>query len=434
MHEKTPHEGRPDYQPRGPLTTYRGHIFTGSYTHAIIIPCCSLRRRRTRESILEGQKKLGQLLVERGAITGEQLIRAIQSQRAVGGRIGTCLLEMDVLTEDHLLEALSQQLAVPAAHIDSLRGIDDDVLDLVPAKVALRCQAIPFAASETQIQVATLNVHNLALLDELAFCSNRRVRPHIANEVRIFEALEKYYGYECPARFGHLLDRLNRSRYLWDESAKILLGSSVEMEWQGLEVLESQWEEQRRLMRPAASRSQRSTPQRPSTAPEPSRRSMTTTEFEHLLTGKTDRDRIAQLLLSFWGQSFSRTLLFRITKGAARPWKAHGVELDPRWNELLEVSLGEPSIFHQLAQGAEGHLGPLPPLPAHRRLSKLWGGELCECLLLPLRIRGRLVAIAYGDRGARGLAGIDVDALRQTVQRAAVALELCILKKKMNQW
>ena len=38
-------------------------------------------------------KKLGQMLVERGWITGEQLIRAIQSQRVVGGRIGTCLLE-----------------------------------------------------------------------------------------------------------------------------------------------------------------------------------------------------------------------------------------------------------------------------------------------------------------------------------------------------
>jgi hypothetical protein len=45
-----------------------------------------------------------------------------------------------------------------------------------------------------------------------------------------------------------------------------------------------------------------------------------------------------------------------------------------------------------------------------------------------------LVAIAYGDRGARGLAGIDVDTLRQAVQRTSVALELCILKKKMNQW
>ena len=211
--------------------------------------------RRSPESTVETQKKLGQLLVERGAITGEQLIRAIQSQRALGGRIGTCLLEMDVVTEDHLLEALSQQLSVPAAHIETLRAIDDTILEMVPAKVAVRCLAVPFAASDTEIQIATLNVHNLSVLDELAFCCNRRVRPHIANEVRIFEALEKYYGYECPARFGHLLDRLNRSRYMWDESAKILLGASVPMEWHGLEVLDTQWNEQRRLIRPAASRS-----------------------------------------------------------------------------------------------------------------------------------------------------------------------------------
>lgn len=171
-------------------------------------------------------KRLGQLLVRRNYITGEQLMRAIQSQRLVGGRIGTCLLEMNVLSEELLLEALSEQLRVPAIRIEQLRGIPSTILEMLPARIAQRCLAVPFAADDHEVKVATLHVDNLAYLDEIAFCTNRRVRPHIANEVRIFEALERYYGFECPRRYGHLLDRLNRSKYLWDESAKILLGAS----------------------------------------------------------------------------------------------------------------------------------------------------------------------------------------------------------------
>ncbi|MEM6796783.1 MAG: hypothetical protein AAF725_22615, partial [Acidobacteriota bacterium] len=171
-------------------------------------------------------KKLGQLLVERGWINGEQLIRAIQSQRMVGGRLGTCLLEMDVLTEDRLLDALADQLRVPAVRVEQLRSIDGETLRLLPVKVASRCRAVPFFANRNQVHVATLDVHDLRILDELAFCTDKRVVPHIVNEARIFEALEKFYGLELPRRYGHLLDRLNRSRDVWEERSKILFGRS----------------------------------------------------------------------------------------------------------------------------------------------------------------------------------------------------------------
>ena len=531
---------------------------------------------------METQKKLGQLLVERGVITGEQLIRAIQSQRALGGRIGTCLLEMDVLSEDRLLEALAHQLLVPAARVEQLRQIDPEVLELVPARVAVRCQAIPFADSDHELQVATLHVHNLAVLDELAFCCNRRIVPHIANEVRIAEALEKYYGHECTPRFGHLLDRLNRSRYMWDESAKILLGEAAPMEWHGIEVLEAEWVDQHRLMRPAASRSQRaatggaapangkSAPQarvvappprpqppparpaappsrtqapptrpeaapptgaqappsrpeaaptsvngaaaRPHTAPTsiqapptrtqtppartqtlptraqapptrtqtpptraqtppvrpqaapartqaPQRPAQTPpigaqatprgagkasaprqsvglklTDLDRLLAAEPDRQRIGEIVLRFLGQYFTRAALFRASQGTVRGWLARGAQFDTWQFQALELSLEEPSLFQDLEQGSNLYIGSMPPLPAHRRLAKVWGGELPrDCLLIPLRIRDRMVAVLYGDCGTQDLGEIDIEALRQLAQKAAKALERCILQKKLNQ-
>ena len=320
-------------------------------------------------------KKLGQLLVEGGHITGEQLIRAIQSQRVVGGRIGTCLLEMDVLTEDELLDALSHQLSVPAAHIDELRTISDQILKMIPSKVASRWQAIPFFVDETDIRVATLNVKNLACLDEIEFCTNKRVHPHIANEVRIFEALEKYYSIECPRRYGHLLDRLNRSRYMWDESAKILLGAG-EAEWAEpreareapLPVSDDNGVHADRMMRPPASRSTRtlggslssgtqgglgtsrkdgSTITWPTAADSrtldrsPAATSggsvavpetLTLGDVENLIAGQSDHKSIGQILLRFLGPDIQPLCAFRDQERSGSRMAAPRGEL--RWISL----------------------------------------------------------------------------------------------------
>ncbi len=161
--------------------------------------------------------RLGEILEQRGWVTREQLLRALRNQKVVGGKLGTCLLEIDALSEETLLKALAEQQSVPVAGPDDLRGIADDVLKLVPIKVARRLLAVPFRAGGASAQVAVLDARDLSVLDELQFVSGRRVRVHVATEVRLYEALEKHYGEECPPRFAKLLDRLNRSRFLWSQ-------------------------------------------------------------------------------------------------------------------------------------------------------------------------------------------------------------------------
>jgi Type II secretion system (T2SS), protein E, N-terminal domain len=159
--------------------------------------------------------KLGQLLVARGWITVQQLTRALQTQNAVGGRVGTCLLEMEVLGEDLLVRSLSEQLGVPAAVIEDLRGIPEEVLRLIPEKLARRCRTIPFRVSGGRLDVAMQDPRNLVCQDEIAFACGRRVKVHVLHELRICEALQRHYHEECPSRYSLLLDRVNRARYLW---------------------------------------------------------------------------------------------------------------------------------------------------------------------------------------------------------------------------
>ena len=67
--------------------------------------------------------------------------------------------------------------------------------------------------------LALMDPRNLSAQDEIAFASGKRVKVFVAEEMRVLEALEKYYHEECPSRFGLVLDRLNRARFLWEKPA-----------------------------------------------------------------------------------------------------------------------------------------------------------------------------------------------------------------------
>src|SRR4029079_2834287 len=86
-------------------------------------------------------------------------------------------------------------------------------------KIARRLRAVPFRVEGGRLDVALMDPRNLAAQDEIAFASGKRVKVCVAAEIRILEALDKYYGEECPSRFGMVLDRLNRARFLWEKPA-----------------------------------------------------------------------------------------------------------------------------------------------------------------------------------------------------------------------
>ncbi|HEX2254365.1 MAG TPA: GAF domain-containing protein [Thermoanaerobaculia bacterium] len=152
------------------------------------------------------------------------------------------------------------------------------------------------------------------------------------------------------------------------------------------------------------------------------------------LEGAADRDEVGQLLLAFFGHHFDRVVLLGVRREATTGWLATGEGLDRRRLETLSIPFDRPSIFLNLRQGSAFHLGPLPPLPAHRPLVALLGGDQPrECLLLPVRLGGRLVAALYADRGGDRLAGLDLESLRRLTELAGAALERAILLKRREK-
>jgi hypothetical protein len=414
-------------------------------------------------------KKFGQILLDHGWITKDQLQRALQNQSVVGGRVGTCLLEMDAIPEDLVMKALSEQHGVPAASVEDLRNIPEEIHSLLPARVARRCRAIPFQIVGTQLSIALLDVRNLQIQDELAFVTAKRLKIFVANEARVFEALEKYYGEECPQRFSHLIDRMNRARYLWDRpeeaQAQAPATQSGRHSVEGEAVKRPTGTQAAVTVAPAAeppapapappppkpaepAPAAPAPPSRPATlsipvapeehaamrgapaAPPP----LSPADVETRLLNPKDRDDVGATLIAYLRQDFTRVLLFKTVKANVEGWMgaADGLDLDALRG--VSIAFAQPSVFLSLKQGSAYYRGPLAPLPAHRDLARSWGGQLPgECLVLPVRIKDRLAAFIYVDRGTASLAGADMEGLLRLAAKTAIAFELCIMRSKLKQ-
>ena len=385
--------------------------------------------------------QIGQLLLERGWITAEQLSTALNRQRELGGRLGTALLEMGVLSEDTLVKMLAEQSGLPLADIDELREIPAEVLDLMPAKVAIRHGAIPFRTGRGRVSIAVRSEPDIPALDELAFVLGRRVVVHIANEARIHNALERYYGDDCPMRFKQLLERLNHSRDHPEEETARLAAAS---------------ERRQRRQRPRATPATESSPTTSPPPPPPPRptsvplsadekkslrrlasrepvKPLSQEEVQRALQAARRADDIGAALLGYLSQEFLRLFLFRVGHGRVRGWMGRSPAFDEYGFRNWTVGFDEPSVFLNLRQGAEFFLGRLPAMPAHERLLKCWRGSLdTECAILPIRVRDRLVCAVYGDRDSLGLSGLEVPPVQRLVGKAAIAFEMLLMQRKLR--
>jgi hypothetical protein len=426
--------------------------------------------------------KLGQLLVARGWITVQQLTRALKNQNVTGGRVGTSLLEMDAISEELLLKGLSEQLGVPTATADDLRGVAEEVIGLVPDKLARRCRAIPFRVEGGRLDLALMDPRNLSAQDEIAFASGKRVKVYVAEEVRILEALEKYYGEECPSRFGLVLDRLNRARFLWDKKP----AERTEPAAGPHELHDSPFAARPKLNLPPslpelappqpraagpavtpgpapslyAPLTPPDPPAPPAPAPPPRAKSVSLTpeekaelgafawvepaaadrslpapanlaEVETALGKATDLEEVARLLLGFLGRNHRRVAIFQVSRDRVTGWRVHGTGIDRDAFAAFSIGFDQPSIFLNLRHGSGVYFGPLPPMPSHRQLARTWGGDLPrDCVMLPVRIKDRLILIVYADGATKG--PVELPQMQRLLAAATAAVERCILTNRQR--
>ncbi|NOY79072.1 MAG: Flp pilus assembly complex ATPase component [Calditrichaeota bacterium] len=137
-------------------------------------------------------KRLGEILVEKGLISPEDLEKAFRMQKKTGERLGKILVDQGFLSEEDLLKALSLKLNIPTAKIDSY-AIDPSVVEIITRDIAEKHKIIPLFKVNDTLTVAMADPLDVYVVDYLRHKTGLNIQTVLASESDIQKAIEKYY-------------------------------------------------------------------------------------------------------------------------------------------------------------------------------------------------------------------------------------------------
>ena len=137
--------------------------------------------------------KLGQLLIQKGLLTTEQLDAALVEQKRSKTLLGEVLIKSGLLSDEALYGVLSEQADVEYVKLKNL-PISQELINQIPFKLAIHYKMIPIASDATSLTVATSSPINIHTLDDLTLILNKTVKVVVASTKDVNDAIRKHYG------------------------------------------------------------------------------------------------------------------------------------------------------------------------------------------------------------------------------------------------
>ncbi len=145
---------------------------------------------------LKRKKRLGDILIDGGAITPDQLSQGLAKQKETGHKLGVTLVETGITTEEAIANALSNQLGYEIINLNDIE-IDETVKHIVDEKILMKYGVLPFeipADNPNILKVAMSDPMDLAAIDDISIITNLTVEPYVSTPKAISMALDRYYG------------------------------------------------------------------------------------------------------------------------------------------------------------------------------------------------------------------------------------------------
>jgi type IV pilus assembly protein PilB len=141
-------------------------------------------------------RRIGQILVDMGFITDEQLEMLLEEQSQNPGQLlGKIAEDMGLITDDQIAQGLAEQMNIQFVDLEGVE-IPKNILAEVSDAMAQLYRVLPLRLSDDVLTIATCDPQNLAMQDELRRFLGFEIRLLVATEVQIEKALKKYYSDE----------------------------------------------------------------------------------------------------------------------------------------------------------------------------------------------------------------------------------------------
>jgi len=137
-------------------------------------------------------KRIGEILLERGAINPKQLEKALAHQRDHGGLLGQILIDLGYVTEEEIALALTAQYGFPYLPLDNY-DIDDGIMQLIPEPVARQYVLIPIDRIGNALTVAMADPSNVQAIEDIEMLTSCVVQTFVSTPSDIRKAIDRYY-------------------------------------------------------------------------------------------------------------------------------------------------------------------------------------------------------------------------------------------------
>ncbi len=139
-------------------------------------------------------RRIGQILVDLGYLTEEQVDIVLEEQQHRPGELfGRIAVELGFCTQEQVAQALAEQMGLPLVRLRDMT-IPPEVLSQVTEPMAQLYRIIPIAFKDNTLTVAMCEPQKLSVIDELRSFLGYEIRPVVATEKDVQEALDRYYS------------------------------------------------------------------------------------------------------------------------------------------------------------------------------------------------------------------------------------------------
>ena len=144
-------------------------------------------------------KRLGDVLIDAGLITEDQLGHALKQQKETKRRLGDELIAEGVITEAGLIEALQMQLGVEFVDLSAI-DLDPELSRVISKNVARQYNVVPVRTSPDEVCLAMSDPLNFMAIEAVKNATRKRVIPMVTTHDSLMRAIMTLYGNEGAAR------------------------------------------------------------------------------------------------------------------------------------------------------------------------------------------------------------------------------------------
>ena len=136
--------------------------------------------------------RLGDLLIQQGLLTEEQLKFALDEQKRSGRKLGRIVVESSFVTEEAISQALARQLQAPFVDLKHFNP-KPELINLLPEAQARRYRAVVLEEANGRLRVGFVDPTDLQAYDDILRLLRRDIEIAVVAESQVLALIDRVY-------------------------------------------------------------------------------------------------------------------------------------------------------------------------------------------------------------------------------------------------